>query len=126
MLTRRNQKIMEKKATAFIPKGIPSIPPKPISDSSTHIEELARACGISLGEEESARLANISIIQAREEALLALQKTKQKVMLSSDKNLEVDNTEGESGNENRDNIPAMDDAGGDGTLEANLLHIDQG
>ena len=33
---------MEKKATAFIPKGIPSIPPKPISDSSTHIEELAR------------------------------------------------------------------------------------
>ena len=79
-----------------------------------------------MGEEESARLANISIIQAREEALLALQKTKQKVMLSSDKNLEVDNTEGESGNENRDNIPAMDDAGGDGTLEANLLHTDQG
>ena len=117
---------MEKKATAFIPKGIPSIPPKPISDSSTHIEELARACGISLGEEESTRLANISIIQAKEEALLALQKTKQKVMLSSDKNLEVDNTEGESGNENRDNILAMDDAGGDGTLEANLLHIDQG
>ena len=47
-------------------------------------------------------------------------------MLSSDKNLEVDNTEGESRNENRDNIPAMDDVGGDGTLEANLLHIDQG
>jgi len=79
-----------------------------------------------LGEEEIARLANISVIQAREEALLALQKTKPKVMLSSYKNLEVDNTEGESGNEIRDNIPAMDDAGGDGTLEANLLHIDQG
>jgi hypothetical protein len=31
-----------------------------------------------LGQEESTRIANISLIQAKEEAFLALQKTKQK------------------------------------------------
>jgi hypothetical protein len=36
-----------------------------------------------LGQEESTRIANISLIQAKEEAFLALQKTKQKIASNS-------------------------------------------
>jgi hypothetical protein len=42
-----------------------------------------RICGFSLGQEETTRLANISLIQAKEEAFLALQKVKHKIDLSS-------------------------------------------
>jgi hypothetical protein len=43
---------------------------------------MARICGFSLGQEETTRLANISLIQAKE-AFLALQKVKHKIDLSS-------------------------------------------
>jgi hypothetical protein len=36
------------------------------------LDLLARVCGFSLGYDESTRNANISLIQAKEEALLAL------------------------------------------------------
>jgi hypothetical protein len=43
------------------------------------LDLLARVCGFSLGYDESTRIANISLIQAKEDALLALQNTKQKL-----------------------------------------------
>ena len=40
---------------------------------------MARVCGFSLGQDEVSRIANISLIQAKEDAFIALQKTKQKI-----------------------------------------------
>jgi hypothetical protein len=70
------KKAIAQKANA---KGItsPSIPPPP--NPSCSLDLLARVCGFSLGYDESTRIANISLIQAKEEALLALQNTKQKL-----------------------------------------------
>lgn len=56
-----------------------------------------RVCGISLGNDEAARIANISLIQAKDEAAMALMKAKQKTLLSSESQnfevvLEVDNS----------------------------------
>lgn len=42
-----------------------------------------------MGQEESTRLANISMIQAKEEALAALLRAKQKIVSSSEANLEL-------------------------------------
>lgn len=56
----------------------PSSPTEPCS-----LDIMARVCGFSLGQEETTRLANISLIQAKEEAFLALQKVKHKIDLSS-------------------------------------------
>lgn len=60
-----------------------SIPLPPISSSSP-LDSIARVCGFSLGIEESTRLANISLIQAKEEAVKALLDTKAKLCLSSE------------------------------------------
>lgn len=60
------------------PKGIVPISSSPPHISSDTIEMIARASGISLGQEENIMLENISMIQAKEEALAALLKTKQK------------------------------------------------
>lgn len=48
-----------------------SIPPPP-PNSSCSLDLLARVCGFSLGSDESSRISNISLIQAKEEALLGL------------------------------------------------------
>lgn len=84
---------MLKKATArkatTIPKGMLPNSSIPSHIPFATIEIITRACGISLGQVESTRLANISMIQAKEEALAALLKTKQKIQLSSAKNLEI-------------------------------------
>ena len=44
---------------------------------------MARVCGFSLGRDEVSRIANISLIQAKEDAFIALKKTKQKIESSS-------------------------------------------
>ena len=44
---------------------------------------MARICGFSLGQDEVSRIANISLIQAKEDAFIALKKTKQKIESSS-------------------------------------------
>ena len=44
---------------------------------------MARVCGFSLGQDEVSRIANISLIQAKEDAFITLQKTKQKIESSS-------------------------------------------
>lgn len=78
------------KAASF--KGTSSSTNKaiPPSASSTKIDDITRVCGISLGSDEAVRIANISFIQAKEEAAMALLKAKKKTLLSSgSKNLEV-------------------------------------
>lgn len=119
------EKAMEKKAKSDIPKGKSSIP-NLIPKSSVQIEELARVCGISLGENDSARIANISMLQAKEEALLALQETKQKLMLSSGENLEVESGSVQDGKELRDTIPTKSVTEGDIELVEINLFTDQG
>ena len=57
-----------------------------ISIPSCSLEDISRVCGFSLGEEEDTRLANISLIQAKEAAFAALVNAKQKIMLSSNEN----------------------------------------
>jgi hypothetical protein len=46
------------------------------SSSNCSLDTIARACGFSLGLEEETRLANISLIQAKEDAMMILLKTK--------------------------------------------------
>jgi hypothetical protein len=75
-------KAMNKKASAAS-KGNSSSS-NSITSSSNHVELIVRACGINLGSDESSRLANISLIQAREEAVEALSKARNKILLSSE------------------------------------------
>lgn len=74
------EKAMARKA---ISKGITSSSTLPISDTSCSLDTIARVCGFSLGNEEATRIANISLIQAKEDAMAALLNTKQKNLLSS-------------------------------------------
>jgi hypothetical protein len=70
------KKAIVRKANA---KGITSAPIPSLPNPSCPLDLLARACGFSLGYDDSTRIANISLIQAKEDALLALQNTKQKL-----------------------------------------------
>lgn len=64
-----------------------------------------RVCGISLGVDQTARIANISFIQAKEEAAMALLKAKQKLSLSSDESiLEVESAEKSGNKTNNQNL----------------------
>jgi len=89
---------------------------------------MARICGFSLGQEETTRSANISLIQAKEEALLALQKAKQKIDSSSVTSLEF--CENRVLSENESSVMKMSLAleleGTSANVEDNLSHIDQG
>lgn len=73
---------MSNKATCMPQGNLNSSPSN--SMSSCSLETISRVCGISLGKDENERLANISLIQAREEAMEALVKAKTKIQLSSD------------------------------------------
>lgn len=68
-------------ARKVISKGITSSSTLPIFDTS--LDTIARVCGFSLGNEEATRIANISLIQAKEDAMAALLNTKQKILPSS-------------------------------------------
>ena len=57
-------------------KGTTSCSSKPSVNSSSSLDNIARVCGFSLGKEEATRLANISLIQAKEVALIALANAK--------------------------------------------------
>jgi len=57
-------------------KGTTSCSSKPSVNSSSSLDTIARVCGFSLGKEEATRLANISLIQAKEVALIALANAK--------------------------------------------------
>lgn len=72
---------------AIINKGTTCCSDSPTTMSSS-LDFLASVCGFLLGIEESTRLTNISLIQAKEEAVKALMDTKLK--LSSDKMNRVD------------------------------------
>ena len=64
-------------------KGTKSIPSYSCSIDTCSLDSMARVCGFSLGQDEVSRIANISLIQAKEDAFIALQKTKQKIESSS-------------------------------------------
>ena len=89
---------------------------------------MARICGFSLGQEETTRSANISLIQAKEEALLALQKAKQKIDSSSVTSLELCENRVLSENESSmmEMSPILELEGTSANFEDNLSHIDQG
>ena len=70
-------------ARKVISKGITSSFTLPISDTSCSLDTITRVCGFSLGNEEATRIANISLIQAKEDAMAALLNTKQKILPSS-------------------------------------------
>jgi hypothetical protein len=88
--TRRSARIqdaegdMQEKAKArkALTQGI-SIPPIPPScpDPPCALDLIAKTCGFSLGNDDSTRIANISLIQAKEDALVAIQNTRQKISL---------------------------------------------
>lgn len=118
-------KAMEKKAKSDLPKGKSCIP-IPIPKPSAKIEELARVCGISLGVDDYARIANIFVLQAKEEALLALQNTKQKLLLSSGEHSKVENGGMQNGKDSRDISPAKSIKEGDTKPEEINLSSDQG
>lgn len=57
------------------------------------LDDISRVCGFNLGHDEATRLANISLIQAKGEALVALLQTKQKLKSSSVDNRDLSNSE---------------------------------
>ena len=69
------KKAMDGKAKT---KGISTSKPLP-PPLLNPLDTLASVCGFSLGPDETSRIANISLIQAKEEALLAIQKIKDKI-----------------------------------------------
>ena len=71
------------KARTADAKGTKSIPSSSCSTDTCSLDSMARVCGFSLGQDEISRIANISLIQAKEDAFIALQKTKQKIESSS-------------------------------------------
>jgi hypothetical protein len=88
---------------------------------------MARICGFSLGQEETTRLANISLIQAKEEALLALQKAKQKIVSSSVTSIESDNRVlSEKESSEVEMSPVLELERTSANVEDNLSHSDQG
>ena len=54
------------------------------SSTSNQVEVISKICGINLGDDVKRRVANISLIQAQEDAVKALIKAKNKILLSSD------------------------------------------
>ena len=70
------KKAMDGKAKT---KGISTSKPLPPPPLLNPLDTLASVCGFSLGPDETSRIANISLIQAKEEALLAIQKIKDKM-----------------------------------------------
>jgi len=89
--TRHSSRIQEKKgaiqdklkARTANAKGTKFIPSSSYSTDTCSLDSMARVCGFSLGQDEVSRIANISLIQAKEDAFIALQKTKQKIESSS-------------------------------------------
>lgn len=75
------EKAMTRKAghKSTIPTPSPSIP-----SSSSALDNIGRVCGFSLCQDESVRVANISLIQAKENVMNALLNTKQKILASSE------------------------------------------
>ena len=76
------QKAMNRK-NALASKGNPSCT-NSNSSTSNQVEVISKICGINLGDDVKSRVANISLIQAQEDAVKALINAKNKILLSSD------------------------------------------
>lgn len=92
------EKAMDKKAadnSSKAGKGIfsSSSSSNPIPILAPQIESITRVCGISLGKEESVKLANISLIQAKADACSAIERVKQKFIESSNNNTKSGETD---------------------------------
>lgn len=98
-----------------------------VSVHSSPLDNLASVCGFSLGEEEATRLANISLIQAKEEAVQALLNTKLKLSLASEKVDQLDVrvlNVAESSSKNE--LPSLELSTDCVVLEDNLFLSDKG
>jgi hypothetical protein len=115
-------------------KGINSCPTSSDPIPSCSLEDISRVCGFSLGEGEATRLANISMIQAKEAALAALLSTKQKIMVSSVENRVLNIEENLAENRvlsfdessSKDQNPRLEFSGARAANEDNLSIMDQG
>ena len=84
-------------------------------------------CGFSLGVEESTRLANISLIQVKEEAIIALLNTKRKLNLSSTTTNESDVRVTDPVESSDDQLSQeIQDSENRAISDINLLPVDQG
>jgi hypothetical protein len=92
------------------------------SSNKCPLDTIARVCGFSLGLEEETRLANISLIQAKEDAMMTLLKTKQKILSSSDTVKDEAPVESFVDHQN----PALELAEANAVNEDNLSIRDQG
>lgn len=114
---------MEKKATdkggaTTTKKGIIPLSSLSTYDSNSQIESITRVCGISLGDTEVVRLANISIIQARDEASNALQKLKEKMLAKSAETIEDGEINGDMNNTIRDILEIKEVGEGNSSIAA--------
>jgi hypothetical protein len=113
------QKARAKKAGT---KGTTSCPNPSIPQPSCSLDDISKVCGFSLGLEEETRLANISLIQAKEEALVAMLLTKQKILSSSSEIRGMPNEESSNVQQN----PGLELNGGQANEDDNLTFLDQG
>jgi hypothetical protein len=107
-LTRQSSRIQERDALIINKgaaknanhKGITQLPSISTNASPCPLEDIARVCGFSLGPDEESRLANISLIKAKEDATSALQAAKQKMLAGSSESTLLNVVES---SENQDN-----------------------
>lgn len=112
------------------PKGTTSSSNPSSYDSTCTLDTIASVCGFSLDNEEATKIANISLIQAKEEAMAALLKTKQKIVSSSETIRDQTEDEGSDQMEDEGSFAqdpsALELAGDRADDSDNLLPVDQG
>jgi hypothetical protein len=81
------------------------------------LDEISKICGFSLGLEEETRLANMSLIQAKEEAMTSLLLTKEKILLKSTENRVHPDIESSGSQDN----PILEISGGKSKKQVNNL-----
>lgn len=110
---------MSRKAVS---KGTTSYSKPPIPKPSCSLDDISKVCGFTLGHEEATRLDNISLIQAKEEALATLLLTKQKIMSSSSEDRDLSTVESSNDHQN----PELELIGVQANEDVNLSLLDQG
>ena len=87
------------------------------------LDEISKNCGFSLGFEEETRLANMSLVQDKEEAVTSLLLTKEKNLLKSTENRVHPYVESSGSQDN----PILENSGGKSKKQVNNLStLDQG
>jgi len=113
------QKAMARKAGT---EGITTCPSSHSTQPSCSLDEISKIYGFFLGLEEETRLSNMSLIQAKEEAMASLLLTKQKILLSLSENRGQPIVESSGSHE----IPNLEISGEQTKEDDKLSTLDQG